>query len=443
MNIGNIIRLSIMMFLQFFVWGAWYVSMTGFISAQNMGAVIGAAYTVGPLAAIIAPFFSGMIADRYFASERVLGTLHILGGVMLMLAPGFASAYELAPPPEDATLFYKLVLHDLPAYVHPFILMLFLHMLCYMPTLGLTASVSFQNLGNPEKEFPIVRVLGTIGWIVGNIAVSFLAGKDQSAGQFYMAGGASILLGLYSFSLPHTPAPMKGQKADLAQILGIDSLKLFKSPAYTIFMLSSFLICIPLAGYYAQARNFVEASDAVVNGSATFTMSFGQMSEIFFMLIMPLCFAKLGVKWMLVGGMAAWVARYGLFTLAADDKVFWMILIGVLLHGICYDFFFVTGMIYVDKRAPKSIRNQAQGVLVLVTQGLGLGLGAKLFFAHYLMNTSPENVTDWNAVWFLPAAFAFGVLVFFTLFFKNDVPQATINEEDIAEAATPPETASA
>lgn len=441
MNIGNIIRLSIMMFLQFFVWGAWYVSMTGFINAEKMGAVTGAAYTIGPLAAIIAPFFTGMIADRFFSSERVLGVLHILGGVFLMMAPSFASAYELSPPPEEASLFYKLVLHDLPAYVHPFILMLFLHMMCYMPTLGLTASVSFQNLENQEKEFPIVRVLGTIGWIVGNIAVSFLAGKDQSATQFYMAGGAGILLGLYSFSLPHTPPPLKGQKASIGQVLGTDSLKLFKSPAYSVFMLSSFLICIPLAGYYAQARNFVEASNAVVNGSATFTMSFGQMSEIFFMLIMPLCFARLGVKWMLVGGMGAWVARYGLFALGADENVFWMILIGVLLHGICYDFFFVTGMIYVDKRAPQSIRNQAQGVLVLVTQGLGLGIGAKLFFAHVLMNTTESGDIDWNAVWFLPAAFAAGVLVFFTLFFKNDVPSVDVGEDDVAKANTPAEAA--
>lgn len=442
MNVNNIIRLSIMMFLQFFVWGAWYVSMTGFINAQGMGAVTGAAYTVGPLAAILAPFFSGMIADRFFPSQQVLGVLHILGGLFLMLAPAMASAYELAPPPEDASLFYKLVLHDLPAYVHPFILMLFLHMLCYMPTLGLTASVSFQNLQNQEKEFPIVRVLGTIGWIVGNIAVSFLADKDQSASQFYMAGGAGILLGLYSFTLPHTPPPLKGQKATLGQVLGTDSLKLFKVPSYSIFMLSSFLICIPLAGYYAQARNFVEASNALVNGSATFTMSFGQMSEIFFMLIMPLCFVRLGVKWMLIGGMGAWVARYGLFSMAADDNIVWMVLLGVILHGICYDFFFVTGMIYVDKRAPAAIRNQAQGVLVLVTQGLGLGIGAKLFFAHVLMNTSEAGVTDWKAVWFLPAMFAGAVLIFFALLFKEDIPAENVSSGEVADAKHPPEATS-
>ena len=441
MNVGNIIRLAMMMFLQFFVWGAWYVSMTGFFGDQKMTGVIGAAYTIGPIAAIIAPFFSGLIADRYFASERVLGVLHILGGICIILAPQFAAPFELGPPPEDSSLFYKVVMHDLEAYTQPMILLLFLHMLFYMPTLGLTASVSFQNLDNQEKEFPIVRVLGTIGWIVGNIAVSFLAAKDKSIAQFYMAGGAGILLGVYSFTLPHTPPPLKGEKPSLGQILGTDSLKLFKSPAYSIFMLSSFLICIPLAGYYAYARSFVEASGAVVNGSATFTMSFGQMSEIFFMLIMPLCFARLGAKWMLVVGMAAWTARYGLFSVAANDQVLWMILIGVIVHGICYDFFFVTGMIYVDKRAPKSIRNQAQGVLVLITQGLGLGLGAKLFSAHVLMNTSKDNVIDWQAVWYLPGAFALGVMIFFALFFRDDSPKSETTDGEVSEAAATGESA--
>lgn len=425
MNTGNIVRLSIMMFLQFFVWGSWYVSVTGFLGVQEMSSLTGAVYTVGPIAAIIAPFFLGMIADRFFASERVLGLLHLVGGALLIAAPGFAQPFTLAPPPADAGLFYKLVIHDLPAYMQPFSLILLLHMFCYMPTLGLTASLSFRNLQNQEKEFPIVRVLGTIGWIIGNISVSFLSGKDQSPNQFYLAGGAEILLGLYSFSLPHTPPASKGQSISLGQILGLDSLRLFRSPAYSIFMLSSFLICIPLAGYYSFARTYVEQSNALVNGSATFTMAFGQMSEVLFMLIMPLCFLRLGVKWMLVAGMAAWVARYGLFSLAAENHVFWMILLGIILHGICYDFFFVTGMIYVDKKAPAAIRNQAQGFLVLITQGLGLGIGAKLFFAHVLMHTTKEGVIDWAEVWWIPACFAAGVMIFFALFFRSDVKEGT------------------
>ena len=426
-------RLSVMMFLQFFVWGAWYVSMTGFINKSGMGALTGAAYTVGPLAAIFAPFFLGMIADRFFASERVLGVLHMVGGLCLIAAPSVARPFELAPPPADAGLFYNLVLHDLPAFTQPFILLLLAHMLCYMPTLGLTASLSFQNLDNQEKQFPLVRVLGTFGWIAGNIAISLLPGKDESATQFYLAGGVGSLWGLYSVSLPHTPPPLKGSKPTLGQILGADSLRLLKSPSYAVFIVCSFLICIPLAGYYAMARNFVEASNALVNGSATFTMSFGQMSEVIFMLAMPLFFARLGVKWMLLVGMGAWVLRYGLFAAAATDQVMWMILIGVLLHGICYDFFFVTGMIYVDKKAPNAIRNQAQGFLVLVTQGLGLGLGAKLFFAHVVMNTH-DGVVDWKTVWLYPAVFAGAVMVIFFLFFWDRVDES-VSEGEVAKDA--------
>ena len=423
----NMIRLSIMMFLQFFVWGAWYVSMTGFINKSEMSAVTGAAYTVGPLAAIIAPFFLGMVADRFFSTERVLGVLHILGGACLIAAPFAASAFSQDPPPSDASLFYKLVLHDLPAYAHPFILVLFLHMLCYMPTLGLTTSLSFHNLESQEKQFPIVRVLGTIGWIVGNFAVLALPDKDQSMEQFYVAGGAAILLGLYSFTLPHTPPPAKGTEFNVGQVLGLDSLKLLKSPSYAVFIVCSFLLCIPLAGYYSWARNYVEDAKALTFNSATVTMSFGQMSEIFFMIAMPFCFVRLGVKNMLAVGMLAWVTRYGLFAAAAEQHVLWMILIGVVLHGICYDFFFVTGMIYVDKKATKEIRSQAQGFLVLVTQGLGLGIGAKLFSGLVQMNSTAEG-RDWYTIWLYPAVFAGVILVAFYLLFWDRVQPADDNQ---------------
>jgi len=429
----NTVRLGIMMFLQFFVWGAWYVSMTGFINEQGMAGVTGAAYTVGPIAAIIAPFFLGMVADRFFASERVLATLHLLGGALLIAAPLAASQFVLSDPPKDASLFYKVMLHDLPAYVHPFTLMLLLHMLCYMPTIGLTTSLSFHNLEDAEKQFPLVRVMGTIGWIVGNWAVIAYPDQDQSAWQFYVAGGAALLLGLYSFTLPHTPPPSAGQKTSLGQILGTDSLRLFKLPSYAVFIICSFLICIPLAGYYQQARNFVEATGTRIFESATATMSFGQMSEVFFMLVMPFFFIRLGVKWMLAVGMGAWVLRYALFSFAADDNIMGMVFIGVLLHGICYDFFFVTGMIYVDKKSTKEIRNQAQGFLVLVTQGLGLGIGAKLFFAHVLMSTE-EGTIDWEQVWFMPAAFAGVIMVAFIALFWDRVRRVEVSEEEIAEA---------
>lgn len=431
------VRLCIMMFLQFFVWGAWFVSMTGFFKAQGMSDVTGAAYTVGPLAAIIAPLFLGIIADRFFSGQKVLACLHFIGAIMLFLVPMSAASFALDPAPEGAGLFYNLVLHDLSAYTQPLILLLFVHMLCYMPTISLSTSISFEHLSDSEKQFPIVRVFGTIGWIAGNIAISLFSDKDASAGQFYLAGGAGLVLGCFSLLLPNTPPKNKGQKTSIGQILGIDSLRLMKNPNYAIMIVCSFLLCIPLAGYYAFARTYVDASGVLIRDSATFTMSLGQMSEIFFMLIMPFMFRKLGIKWMLVAGMGAWVLRYALFAMGADDNVMWMILFGIILHGICYDFFFVTGMVYVEKKAPEQIRNQAQGFLVLVTQGLGLGIGAKLFMGHYLMN-SPDGVSDWGTIWQYPAIFAFAVAVIFIVLFRDDTStDDTRDDNGISEADAP------
>ncbi|MDX2132666.1 MAG: nucleoside permease [Planctomycetota bacterium] len=413
-GVGVVARLSVMMFLQFFVWGAWYVSMTGFMNRTDMGGLIPAAYSVGPIAAILSPFFLGLIADRYFPTERVLAVMMLLGGGILFAAPAVAEAYN---PETDGSAFF-----------HPYTLVLLGHMLCFMPTLGLTSSLSFHNLPNREKQFPLVRVWGTIGWIAGNIAVSFLPGKDQAAEQFYLAGVAAIALGLYSFTLPHTPPPARGSKPSVREILGLDSIALLAKPNYAVFMVCSFLLCIPLAGYYAFARNYVEAAGAVVNDSAVFTMSFGQMSEILFMLVMPLCFARLGVKWMLAIGMLAWVVRYGLFAGAWDGRVEWMILGGILLHGICYDFFFVTGMIYVDKAANPRIRSQAQGFLVLVTQGLGMFIGAQAFgrLVGHFTTDGPDGATvlAWKDIWLWPCVFAGVIMLVFIALFRERAASA-------------------
>ncbi len=401
---NTVFPLSVMMFLQFFVWGAWYVSMTGFMNLKGMGGLIPAAYSVGPIAAIISPFFLGLIADRFFSTERVLAVMHLIGGALLCLAPSVASAYDAKTSGS--------------AFAHPFILVLLGHMLCYMPTLGLTSSLAFHNLTNREKQFPLVRVWGTIGWIAGNWAVALLADKDQSAQQFYLAGGVGVALGLFSFILPHTPAPAAGKQASIREILGLDSIALLKNRSYAVFALCSFLLCIPLAGYYAFARTFVDACGVKVAGSAVAAMSFGQVSEIFFMLVMPLCFARLGVKWMLAVGMLAWVARYGLFSAAWDGKTAWMVLGGILLHGICYDFFFVTGMIYVDRAANPAIRSQAQGFLVLLTQGLGMLIGAQAF-GRLQSECTTAGVLNWTNFWLIPAAFAAAVMLLFIALFRD------------------------
>jgi nucleoside transporter len=354
MGLSITIRLSVMMFVQFFIWGSWYVTAPLYLGKIGFtGADFGWTYSVGPIAAIISPFFVGMIADRLFATEKVLGVLHILGGGAMLMA---VSKMQGENP--------SAVMINL---------MFFAHMLCYFPTLALTNTLALHNMTNPEKEFPLIRVFGTIGWILAGWALSWQS-WDSSVRMFALAGWAAVGMGVYSFFLPHTPPPGAGKKVTAREILGLDALVLFKRPAFMIFMVSSFLICIPLAFYYQLAARTVEQANLL----PAFTMSWGQVSEIFFMVVMPIFFLRLGVKWMLLVGMLAWVVRYALFAVGAPDQVVWMIFTGVLLHGICYDFFFVTGQIYTDKVAPKEIRGQAQGMLVLFTLGLGMLIGAQL-----------------------------------------------------------------
>jgi nucleoside transporter len=392
-------RLSAMMFLEFFVWGSWYVTVGNYMAAIGMSDAIYWAYTVGPIAAMVSPIFLGMVADRFFASERVLGVLQVLSGVVIAVAP-FAAEGESASPVA-------------------FVLLLQLHMLFYMPTLGLVNTLAFHNMTNQEKQFPLIRVFGTIGWIVANVVVSKWLEADATAVPLQIAGGAAVLLGIYSFTLPHTPPPAKGKRVSLRDVFCLDALVLLKGRSFLVFMVCSFLICIPLAAYYAYAPVFVSASGVE---NPAFYMSFGQMSEIFFMLIMPFFFVRLGVKWMLFVGMAAWVTRYGLFTAAVDQKIFWMILTGVILHGICYDFFFVTGQIYVDKKVSPAIRGQAQGFLVQVTQGLGMFAGAQVFGRIFndLTGEGAEAATDWKSFWLIPAIFAGVIMVVFAVLFKDD-----------------------
>ncbi|HYF14360.1 MAG TPA: nucleoside permease [Phycisphaerales bacterium] len=410
--------LSAMMFLQFFLWGAWFVPLGPFMGALGMKPTdIGNAYTTAPIAAILAPLILGMIADRFFASQVVMGVLHVVGGGLLLLAPRFATGES-----PNATLFTAVLLA---------------HMLCYMPTLGLSNTIAFNAMRDPQKQFPIVRVWGTIGWIVAGITVGLIAKKlvpemetekateaarNASPHFFTVAGVSGILLGLFSFALPHTPPPLKGKPFSAASALGLDALSLLKERAFLVFALSSMLVCIPLAAYYSFAGEYARVSGVT---NVPFKMSFGQMSEIFFMLVMPLFFARLGVKWMLAVGMLAWVARYALFGAAwnpAAAHATWMVLAGIILHGICYDFFFVTGQIYTEQKAPPQIRAQAQGFLVLLTQGVGMLIGNQLFgrlVEHYTTGTGDAKVTDWRTVWFIPAGFAFAILIAFLIAFPK------------------------
>jgi nucleoside transporter len=399
------VRLGTMMFLQFFVWGAWYTSIAVYMTAEGMGQLTHWPYTVNPIAAIAAPFFLGLVADRYFATEKVLAVLHILGGLILFTVPQFSGAPVV------------------------FVLLLLLYNLCFMPTLGLANSLAFHNIADQEKHFPLIRVFGTIGWIAAGLFISLvlrvLVTGDQLPEQtplpLYTAAVTSVLLGLYSFSLPHTPPPAKGEKVSARSILGLDALRALGSRPFYVFLGASLLISIPLAAYYNFTQLFLEAT-GFQNIAGTQTL--GQMSEVIFMLLMPVFFVRLGVKWMLVVGMGAWALRYVFFALAAPTEIFWMIIVGILLHGICYDFFFVTGQIYVDKKSTPAIRGQAQGMLVLVTYGLGMLIGAQVagnLFNTFLGNADALTLGQWRRFWFVPATFAAVIMVGFALLFNDRV----------------------
>jgi nucleoside transporter len=410
-------RLSVMMFLQFFIWGAWYTTIAVYMTTHGMETLTHWPYTVNPIAAVIAPFFLGLIADRYFATEKVLGVLHLLGGVVLLTVPQATGTPVL------------------------FILLLLMYNLFYMPTLGLANSLAFHNITDQERQFPMIRVFGTIGWIVAGLFISFvLSGfvtilPEQTALPLYTAAGASILLGLYSLTLPHTPPSGAGQAVSIRTILGIDAFRQLGSRPFYIFIASSLLICIPLAAYYNFTQIFLGAA-GVTNIAATQTL--GQMSEVVFMVLMPFFFIRLGVKWMLVVGMGAWVLRYALFAMAAPDAVFWMIVGGILLHGICYDFFFVTGQIYVDKKSTPAIRGQAQGFLIFVTYGVGMLIGAQVagnVYNSFLGDAPALTLDQWQSFWWIPAAFAAAVMVFFAITFNDrveDEPEKAAPVEDVA-----------
>ena len=405
-------RLSAMMFLEFFVWGAWYTTVAVTMTAHGMEGLTHWPFTVNPIAALVAPFFVGLVADRYFPTQRVLGALHLLGAVFMFIAP--------------SVIGYPVV----------FILLLLAYNLCYMPTMSLANTLAFHNMTDQESQFPVIRVFGTVGWIVAGLLVSFAGAyfvpegviPEETTFPLYLTAGVSAAYGLYSFTLPHTPPPAKGEEVSVRDIVGIDALKKLGSPSFYVFLASSFMISIPLAAYYNFTQTFL-ANAGFQDVAAVQTI--GQASEVIFMLLMPLFFVRLGVKWMLGVGMFAWVVRYGLFALGAPDVVTWMIISGIALHGICYDFFFVTGQIYVDKKASDDIRGQAQGLIILLTYGAGMLIGAQLagWFFNFVRTGEQLSLEQWTTFWWAPAIFAGVVLLFFMFFFQDEVE---VSDESVA-----------
>ena len=395
-------RLSLMMFLQFFIWGSWYVTVGNYMSASGASTLIHWAYSVGPISALISPFFVGIIADRFFPTQRILGILFLASS----LAMGGASWVGARQP-------------------GLFITLLFLHTLCYFPTLGLTSTLTFHQIENPAKEFPIIRVFGSIGWISANILVSAILQSDDTVLPLQVATLTCLIMGLYCFTLPHTPPkPREGQR-NWKSILGWDAFQLLRNRPFAVFIACELLISIPLSTYYSYAPVFLADFGLA---QPAFHMSFGQMSEVVLMFFMPWVLIRAGIKNMIVIGFTAWVCRFVLLGLAAKTGLYPLLLFGILLHGICFDFVYIAGQIFVDQVAGKEMRGQAQGMLVLLRSGIGLLTGAQLSGLLYnaLLAGSSQTAMSWSYFWLIPGLAAVIILCWFAWKF----PQVAQNDSN-------------
>jgi len=390
------VRLGAMMFLQYIVWGAWYVTLNTYLTATLgfSGTQAGAVFGTTAIASLVAPFIVGLVADRFFATERVMATLYAVGAVLMLLVTQVTSFFAV----------YTLLL----AFC-----------LCYFPTIALTNAITMKNLADPGKSFPPIRMMGTIGWIVINLLVGFMHVEAQAT-PFYLGAVASVVMCIFSLTvLPHTPPSGGGQRVTLRSVLGLDALAMMKDRSYLIFVIASFLACIPLTFYYSFTNVYL--NDVGVNNAAG-KMSLGQMSEVGLMLAMPFVFRALSVRGILLMGLGAWAVRYLLLAYGDPGPGVWMFYLAILLHGVCYDFFFVTGQLYTDQEAPSHLRNTAQGFITVVTYGFGMLVGSLLsgYVLDMFSTTAGSTVTrDWPSFWWSSAAMSFAIALLVLFFFRS------------------------
>ena len=381
--------LALMMFFEYFIWGAWYVTMGTYMveHLHASGLEIGATYSALAIATMISPFFVGLIADRFFAAQKIMGFLHLGGAILLIMATQI----------QNSQPFYWIILG---------------YSLLYMPTIALSNSVAFSQMTDPGKQFPWIRVFGTLGWIAAGLMIGQL-GIEKTSSTFYMAAAVSAALGLLSFILPNTPP--KAQTSDASAAFGTEAFVLFKERPYLVFFIAAILVCIPLSFYYGFANPFL---NEIHFANAASKMTLGQVSEALFILAIPFLFNRIGVKKMLLMGMTAWILRYLFFAYGNAESGSWMLYAGILLHGICYDFFFVTGYMYTEKKAGEKIKNAAQGLFTFATYGVGMFIGT--WYSGYTVDQHKTgDMHNWQAIWMVPAFIALGVLIYFIVFFRE------------------------
>ena len=389
------IQLSFMMFLNYIIWGAWYTTISTYLTQtlHFSGTEAGAVFGTSALACMISPFFVGMVADRFFPSEKVLAVLHLIGAGLLFAV----------------------------TQVHSFGLVygiMFIYCLCYFPTVSLANSLALTQIKDAGRDFPLIRVFGTLGWIVIVNIVGWLKIEDSST-QFLLAAGASVAMAIFSLTLPHTPPPNKGQEITFSRVMGLDALVILKDPSFLVFVIASILACIPLTFYFSFTNAYL---NEVHVANAAGKMSLGQASEVIMMLLMPFIFRKVTVKGILVMGLLAWTVRYALLAYGNADSGMWMFYLAILLHGVCYDFFFMTGQLYTDLQAPPNLRGAAQGLIIFLTYGVGMFIGSLLSGGavdYFTKTVGGVAVRDWQSFWLTSSAGAAVILLMILVFFKS------------------------